>query len=64
MTEDLFSGSHEGIRMSQILGIGSAERHWKIVMAVNTGQRANIVTIKFRNQSLIYGASMQQKARY
>ena len=47
---------------SNIIGIGSADRHWKIIKAVKTGQRANTGTIHRKKQSLIYGASMHQKS--
>ena len=49
--------------MVNIIGIGSAERHWNIVKAVKTGQRANTGTIKCKKQACVYDASMQQKAR-
>ena len=34
------------IMTSKIIGSGSAERQWKIVKSITTGQRANTGTIK------------------
>ncbi len=49
---------------SKNLGIGSAERHWKIVKASKKGQRAKLSTDKAKKSSLVYGAAMQQRARH
>ena len=47
----------------EILGIGSAERHWNIVKAVKTRKRDNTGTIKFNKKAFIYSTSMLQKSR-
>ena len=49
---------------SKNLGIGSAERHWKIVKRAKNGQSASLGAENTKKQSLIYGAAMQQKARF
>ena len=49
---------------SKNLGIGSAERHWKIVKATKAGQRARLGTEKAKKSALIYGAAMQQRSRH
>ena len=48
---------------SKMLGIGSAESHWKIVKAVKSRHRSNTGTIKCKKKALIYGAIMHQKSR-
>lgn len=50
--------------VSKNLGIGSAERHWKLVKATKKGQRANLGEEKAKKCALVYGASMQQKSRH
>lgn len=45
---------------SKNLGIGSSERHWKIMKAAKTGQRTRLSTDKANKSALIYGAAMQQ----
>ena len=49
---------------SKNLGIGSAERHWKIVKAAKNGQRNRLGSDKTKMQALIYGTAMQKKQRY
>jgi hypothetical protein len=51
------------IVLSKGLGMGSAERHWKLIKAVKSGTRASTGTVKCKQQGLVYGASQQQKAR-
>jgi hypothetical protein len=41
--------------LSKILGIGTAERNWKQVKAVKSGQRVNTTIDKTRKQVLVYG---------
>ena len=48
---------------SKNIGIGSAERHWKIVKAVNNGKRSNTVTINCKKQAFLYGANMHKNSR-
>ena len=48
---------------SKNLGIGSAERHWKIVKKAK-GQSARLGSENTKRQALIYGAAMQQRARF
>ena len=52
------------IVLSTNLGIGSAERHWKLMKKAKAGQRARISTDKCKKSSLIYGAAMQQRSRH
>ena len=49
---------------SKNLGIGSAERHWKLIKAAKRGQRARTATEKCKMSALIYGAAMQQRSRH
>jgi hypothetical protein len=48
---------------SKVLGIGSAERHWKIVKAVKSGQKSSMGTAKVKELALIHGAVMLQRER-
>ncbi len=52
------------IVLSKNLGIGSAERHWKLMKASKSGQRARTATEKCKKSALIYGAAMQQRSRH
>ena len=52
------------IIVSKNLGIGSAERHWKLVKATKRGQRAKLGKDKAKMCALVYGASMQQRSRH
>ena len=45
---------------SKILGIGTAERNWKQIKAIKTGQRANMGAEKCKQQALIYDRYQQQ----
>jgi len=47
---------------SKILGIGTAERNWKQIKAVKTGQRTTLCAEKCKQQALIYGRYQQQRA--
>jgi hypothetical protein len=49
---------------SKTLGIGSAERHWKIIKAAKREQQARNTTEKCKKSALVYGAAMQQRARH
>ena len=49
---------------SKNLGIGSAERHWKLIKAAKRGQRACTTTEKCKKSALVYGAAMQQRSRH
>ena len=49
---------------SKNLGIGSAERHWKIVKRAKSGQSARLGADSAKKQALIYGAAMQQRWRF
>ena len=49
--------------LSKILGIGSAERHWKLVKEVKSGQRVKISTEKIDKQVHIYGVNGQAKSQ-
>ena len=49
---------------SHNLGIGSAERHWKLIKAAKRGQRARTSTEKCKKSALIYGSAMQQRSRH
>eukprot|EP00804_Cyclotella_cryptica_P024597 CCRYP_001605-RA/>CCRYP_001605-RA protein AED:0.15 eAED:0.13 QI:0/0/0/1/1/1/2/0/458 len=46
------------------IGIGSAERHWKLFKASKSGQRARTATEKCKKSALIYRAAMQQRSRH
>jgi len=48
---------------SKILGIGTAERNWKQIKAVKTGQRAALGAEKCKKQALIYGRYQHQRAK-
>ena len=50
--------------VSKNLGIGSAERHWKLVKATKSGQRAGLGEEKSKKCALVYGSSMQQRSRH
>ena len=47
----------------KILGIGTAERNWKQIKAIKTGQRANMGAEKCKQQALIFGRYQQQRAK-
>jgi hypothetical protein len=49
--------------LSKILGIGTAERNWKQVKAVKSGQRVNTTICKTTNQVLIYAQYQQAKTQ-
>ena len=49
--------------LSKILGIGTAERNWKQVKAVKSGQRVNTTIDKTRKQVLVYGQYQQIRAQ-
>ena len=46
----------------KILGIGTAERNWKQVKAVKSGQRVNTTMDKTMKQVLIYAQYQQARA--
>lgn len=48
---------------SKILGIGTAERNWKQVKAVKSGQRTNTSVIKAKHQVMVYSQYQQMKAK-
>jgi len=48
---------------SKILGIGTAERNWKQVKLMKSGQRSNIQSEKCKKQVTLYGNYQQVKAR-
>jgi hypothetical protein len=48
---------------SKILGIGTAERNWKQVKAVKSGQRTNTGVLKAKYQVMIYSQYQQMKAQ-
>jgi hypothetical protein len=48
--------------LSKILGIGTAERNWKQVKAVKSGQRVNTTMDKTMKQVLIYAQYQQARA--
>ena len=48
---------------SKILGIGTAERNWKQVKAVKTGQRATTGIEKAKQQVMIYAQYQQMRAQ-
>lgn len=50
--------------LSKNLGIGSAERHWKLVKAAKAGQRARLGEEKTKKCALVHGVSMHQRARH
>jgi len=49
--------------LSKILGTGTAERNWKQVKAVKSGQRVNTTIDKTRKQVLVYGQYQQIRAQ-
>jgi hypothetical protein len=49
--------------LSKILGIGTAERNWKQVKAVKSGQRSNTGIDKTKKQVLIYAQYQQARAQ-
>jgi hypothetical protein len=49
--------------LSKILGIGTAERNWKQVKAVKSGQRVNTTIDRTRKQVLIYAQYQQMRAQ-
>jgi len=49
--------------LSKILGIGTAERNWKQVKAVKSGQRTNTGMEKTKKQVLIYAQYQQARAQ-
>ena len=49
--------------LSKILGIGTAERNWKQVKAVKSGQRVNTGMDKTKKQVLIYAQYQQTRAQ-
>jgi len=49
--------------LSKILGIGTAERIWKQVKAVKSGQRVNTTTDKTKKQVLVYAQYQQMRAQ-
>ena len=49
--------------LSKILGIGTAERNWKQVKAVKSGQRVNTGMDKAKKQVLIYAHYQQMRAQ-
>jgi hypothetical protein len=49
--------------LSKILGIGTAERNWKQVKAVKSGQRVNTGINKTKKQVLIYAQYQQTRAQ-
>jgi hypothetical protein len=48
---------------SKILGIGTAERNWKQVKAVKSGQRTNTGVLKAKHQVMIYSQYQAMKAQ-
>ena len=48
---------------SKILGIGTAERNWKQIKAVKSGQRMNTGMDKTKKQVMIYSQYQQMKAQ-
>jgi hypothetical protein len=48
---------------SKLLGIGTAERNWKQVKAVKSGQRTNTGVLKAKYQVMIYSQYQQMKAQ-
>ena len=49
--------------LSKILGIGTAERNWKQVKLIKTGQCSNIHADKCKKQVTLYGQNQQLRAR-
>lgn len=49
--------------LSKILGIGTAERSWKQVKAVKSGQRSRTSVLKTKKQVMIYGQYQQEKSK-
>ena len=49
--------------LSKILGIGTAERNWKQVKAVKSGQRVNTSIDKTKKQVLVYAQYQQMRAQ-
>ena len=49
--------------LSKILGIGTAERNWKQVKAVKSGQRVNTSIDKTKRQVLVYAQYQQMRAQ-
>jgi len=49
--------------LSKILGIGTAERNWKQMKAVKSGQRVNTGMDKTKKQVLIYAHYQQMRAK-
>ena len=49
--------------LSKILGIGTAERNWKQVKAVKSGQRVNTSIDKTKKQVLVYAQYKQMRAQ-
>jgi hypothetical protein len=49
--------------LSKILGIGRAERNWKQVKAVKSGQHINTTINRTRKQVLIYAQYQQMRAQ-
>ena len=49
--------------LSKILGIGTAERNWKQVKAVKSGQRVNTSMMKTTKQVLVYAQYQQARAQ-
>jgi hypothetical protein len=48
--------------LSKILGVGTAERNWKQVKLIKSGQRSNISSEKCKKQVTLYGQNQQLKA--
>ena len=48
---------------SKILGIGTAERNWKQVKLMKSGQQSSIGSEKCKKQVALYGIYQQTKAR-
>jgi hypothetical protein len=57
------SGKLACLVLSKILGIGTAERNWKQVKAVKSGQRVNTGIDKMKKQVLIYAHYQQTRAQ-
>jgi hypothetical protein len=49
--------------LSKILGIGTAERNWKQVKAVKSGQHVNTTIDKTKKQVLVYAQYQQMRAQ-
>jgi hypothetical protein len=69
MALQVFPDNNEGVGasaclvLSKILGIGTAERNWKQVKAVKSGQRVNTGIEKTKKQVLIYAQYQQTLAQ-